>query len=202
MATGFATLSLFTYSALAAREICVLVPHDSIDDGLVWSLKTVSLDDRGLRFDALLYLWGPQVETFAISCNGSQLRVHHNIYSALPYLAGRYKDQNSVARPLWIDAICINQEDEDEKTSQVKLMNAVYRQFNKVWVWLSCTQTQNQQEHIPRAVKLFPLLIADLAQHRQAFNRHFFKVTPELRYLGHEGWAAILHQMHTSSNSG
>jgi hypothetical protein len=52
------------------------------------------------------------------------------MYSALPFLAKRYKGANS--RPIWIDAIRINQEDEKEKLIQIKLMNKVYRKVEIV----------------------------------------------------------------------
>lgn len=78
-------LPAFVYHPLADGEIRILVPDTP--DGLSWTLRASTLD--GLDFDALSYCWGPQAETFPISCNGYQLRVHHNLYSALPYLARR-----------------------------------------------------------------------------------------------------------------
>jgi hypothetical protein len=37
---------------------------------------------------------------------------------------------------LWIDAICINQEDEEEKAIQIRMMSAIYAEASMVIVWL------------------------------------------------------------------
>ena len=37
---------------------------------------------------------------------------------------------------LWVDAICINQDDDDERTDQVRLMREIYRQAKHVFVWM------------------------------------------------------------------
>lgn len=195
MATNMSSLPSFAYSQLAAREIRLLIPDSSTpENGCSWLLKTVSLDSD-THFDALSYAWGPQAETFSIACNQRQLQVHHNLYNALPYLARRYRAGSSAARPYWIDAICINQADEEEKISQIRLMNAVYQQASKVWVWLGCAQTQEQQNLIPRAIELLPLLVKEQARYRQSSTPQRFETAHELAYLGRDGWEAILHLM-------
>ncbi|KAI1396117.1 heterokaryon incompatibility protein-domain-containing protein [Hypoxylon fuscum] len=37
---------------------------------------------------------------------------------------------------LWVDAICLNQQDSAEKSSQIPLMGAIYEQASKVHIWL------------------------------------------------------------------
>ena len=54
-----------------------------------------------------------------------------SLYYALHHL--RQPDQS---RYLWIDAICINQEDLDERSQQVGLMRQIYSQASHVVVWL------------------------------------------------------------------
>lgn len=121
------------YTHLAPGQIRLLTPlHHSI--GTVWQLRTFSLDDTELNFDALSYTWGSQAETFPIVCNEKLFFVHHNLYSALPYLARRQGNAN--ARPIWIDAVCINQSDELEKGVQMRLMHRIYQRAEKVWAWL------------------------------------------------------------------
>jgi hypothetical protein len=190
MATDFADLPTFAYNQLAAHEIRVLVPDASNPEtGYSWLLETVSLHDPNLRFNAMSYAWGSQAETFLISCGGCQLQIHHNLYSALPYLAQRYKAEGLVARPYWIDAICINQADGEEKTSQIRLMNEIYRQADKVLVWLGCAP---KQEFVPRAIDLLPLVGKELVRYLQS-PAHRFEVAHELTHLGRDGWEAILH---------
>jgi hypothetical protein len=109
-----APASSFSYSTLPLvdGDIRLLEPTDEAD-GLHWSIRTASLDSQELEYDALSYVWGSPAQNFPIICNGYSFHVHGNLYSALPFLAQRYKGANS--RPIWIDAICINQKDDEEK---------------------------------------------------------------------------------------
>jgi hypothetical protein len=60
-----------------------------------------------------------------------RLSVTANLAEALPYLP--WPDSR---RTLWIDAICINQEDMDERAEQVKLMAEIYTSAKHVLAWL------------------------------------------------------------------
>lgn len=84
-------------------------------------------------YDALSYCWGQPVEEsrFVITCDGKQMVVTQNLHEALPFL--RFEDRD---RALWIDAICINQESEDEKSQQVGIMKQIYEKADKVIIWL------------------------------------------------------------------
>lgn len=57
-------------------------------------------------------------------------------------------------RPIWIDAICINQ-DEEEKINQISLMNQIYRRAETVWLWLGITEDQHWMQD---AIDLLPML--------------------------------------------
>jgi hypothetical protein len=140
----------FSYTPLAPNEIRLLWPFYK-DDGLTWSLRAVSLDDPNLVFDALSYTWGIQDSTFPMVCNGKTLQVHHNLFSALPYLATRHGTAGD--RPIWIDAVCINQTDQPEKSIHIRRMNNIYRQAETVWVWLGIS---SEQGRIPEAIALLP----------------------------------------------
>jgi hypothetical protein len=54
-----------------------------------------------------------------------------NLWRALYYLRSESKP-----KILWIDAICINQEDLDERSSQVQLMRYIYQNSTRTVVWL------------------------------------------------------------------
>lgn len=195
-ALKMASLPLFSYSAISAREIRLLVPDASDPKtGMSWSLRTANVDNPNLHFFALSYAWAVQSHpnTFPISCNGHQICVHHNLYTALPFLARRYEDHTSAATPYWIDAVCINQADDEEKVSQIRLMNTIYRRAGRVLVWLGLALKPEQQDIIPRAIELMPLLIKEYARFRQSSLKHNFEVDRELSHFGRDGWEAILH---------
>lgn len=146
---------LFTYTPLPPGTIRLLYPNEQ-GNGLSWRLEIANIDDGKCKFDALSYTWGPQNETFPISLNDHRATVHHNLYTALPYLAARQR-RRWYTRPIWVDAICINQADEQEKTKQIALMNVIYRRAKQVWVWLGLA---DHQERMPEAISLLPQFYA------------------------------------------
>ena len=84
-------------------------------------------------YNALSYMWGTGPK-HRILCDGKSLGVHENLRSALRQL----RDVTST-RILWVDAVCINQDDEGkdgEKGSQIQQMRAIYERAEKVVVWL------------------------------------------------------------------
>ncbi|KAL8941852.1 MAG: hypothetical protein Q9216_001996 [Gyalolechia sp. 2 TL-2023] len=85
----------------------------------------------GPRYEALSYAWGSAVEKRVIHVNNQPFPVTINLYVALQYLR-----KTDVTRRLWIDAICINQDDVVEKTHQVGMMRSIYRSASNVLVWL------------------------------------------------------------------
>ncbi|ODM20286.1 hypothetical protein SI65_03339 [Aspergillus cristatus] len=85
----------------------------------------------GLKYDALSYTWGVEPEESTIRLNELVLPVRLNLLQALLALRRRTE-----TRFLWIDAICINQSDVDEKTREVQRLRQVYAQASKVVIWL------------------------------------------------------------------
>ncbi|KAK4112393.1 HET-domain-containing protein, partial [Canariomyces notabilis] len=82
-------------------------------------------------FIALSYAWGSPVRTHVITCNQLPFAVTTNLFHALYYL--RRSDQSQC---LWVDAICINQDNIPERNEQVRHMLAIYQASSRVIVWL------------------------------------------------------------------
>ncbi|KAF2754171.1 hypothetical protein EJ05DRAFT_504274 [Pseudovirgaria hyperparasitica] len=61
----------------------------------------------------------------------SSISITRNLFTVLPYLQLPDKPRN-----LWIDAVCINQEDIEERCQQVQLMAEIYSQASQVVAWL------------------------------------------------------------------
>jgi len=66
-----------------------------------------------------------------IECNGTMLRIGINLYHALRQLR-----KEGSSRLLWADAVCINQEDIQERSEQVAAMGNIFRDAHSVLVWL------------------------------------------------------------------
>jgi hypothetical protein len=99
-------------------------------DSIQCRLATASLSS-GPHYEALSYCWGDPTAQKAIFCDGAVLHVTVNLYSALKRLR-----KTSISRMLWVDAICINQEDVQERNEQVPLMRDIYEGCINVLVWL------------------------------------------------------------------
>ena len=94
-------------------------------------LREVSISDSAI-YEAVSYTWaceGPD-QHLRIASSGV-LKISNTLASALRQL--RYLDR---PRSLWIDAICINQFDDVEKSAQVQMMRQIFHQAEQVVVWL------------------------------------------------------------------
>jgi hypothetical protein len=86
------------------------------------------------KFEAVSYAWGSTenpVNVFIGKSGRETLTVTQNLAKALPYL--RHKDK---PRILWIDAICVDQQNPKERGHQVKRMANIYSKAVKVLIWL------------------------------------------------------------------
>jgi hypothetical protein len=95
------------------------------------NLTDLCSDDHA-GYEALSYCWGNTNNSKAIQLSGQQFRVTSNLYAALKRLRHKYDK----IRTLWVDAICINQQDPIERAWQVQMMGYVYAKASKVIVWL------------------------------------------------------------------
>lgn len=85
------------------------------------------------------YAWGAPNPKCHILINGPNvLGVTRNCYDALLHLRHRFR-----RRTLWVDAICIDQHENDDSTRernhQVIFMSDIYAKAEKVIVWLGCS---------------------------------------------------------------
>ncbi|KAF2001693.1 hypothetical protein P154DRAFT_158008 [Amniculicola lignicola CBS 123094] len=89
--------------------------------------------DKAPPYVALSYTWGTQAQLRTVIVDGQRLSIHNNLADAL---SGMYSGIVSSTMLFWADAICINQRDIQERSSQVRLMDALYRGAERVAIWL------------------------------------------------------------------
>ncbi|KAK2595337.1 hypothetical protein QQS21_006937 [Conoideocrella luteorostrata] len=99
------------------------------------TLERVSLHDAP-TYTALSYTWGAPNETRPVVVNGHRFNATTNLYWALRRLRAIGKTS------IWIDAICINQNDREEKSQQLPRMRSIYARAKEVFVWLG-PETKN-----------------------------------------------------------
>ena len=90
------------------------------------------------EYDALSYACGPERPTVSIKISGACLWVTKHLWSALKALS-EIDSERGFARKLWVDTICINQNDDREKASQVAMMNHFYSRAERVLIWVGMT---------------------------------------------------------------
>ena len=120
------------YQPLTAKDetrLLVLEPGQNTDQ-ISCGLINVSLTWRA-RYEALSYTWGDPKTTKSVMCSGKNIDVTTNLHSALHHL--RYPDRQRI---LWVDALCIDQEDDKDKETQVQRMGQIYSRARRVLIWL------------------------------------------------------------------
>ncbi|KAE9364093.1 HET-domain-containing protein [Stipitochalara longipes BDJ] len=121
----------YKYSPLSLREIrllCRLPGQDLSDDILRFQMVHASLEDNGLQFVAISYTWGVLTRRIPIFIGDQSFHVYESAHQIL-----------SRADPsiyVWIDAVCINQDDNNEKSQQLPLMGDIYSKAIGVGIWL------------------------------------------------------------------
>lgn len=134
------------YRALnqAAREIrLLLLSPGSRDTTISCSLIYVSLNKSDtVPYEALSYCWGDPRDPEEISvCSNpnnvegpkeQRMSITSNLHDALKC----FRPRTGPGRLVWIDAICVNQADLTERSSQVSLMRDIYCNASQVLVWL------------------------------------------------------------------
>jgi hypothetical protein len=93
------------------------------------TLETVTMDNVK-AYEALSYMWSDSDPTVNILLDGKKVLIRPNLAYALAAL------RTSKPRVLWIDALCINQENFYERNHQVRLMGEIFDRASQVLVWL------------------------------------------------------------------
>lgn len=135
----------FLHPAIDSRRqvrVLKILPEDSTTQDLVCEYDIVDFDGApSSSYFALSYTWGNATGADDVHdifiLNGSKQRVpfcvRRNVWEFLTSSVVRKKLSG---RPIYIDAICINQLDNDEKGHQIQLMQSVYSQALEVIIWL------------------------------------------------------------------
>ncbi|CAN9449095.1 unnamed protein product [Alternaria alternata] len=123
-----------------ARTIRILhlLPLSTIEKGqqLQGTLQVykLSLGYGQEQFEALSYVWVTEEHIDnrpVIRCNGCDIPITDNCRDALTQLSPK-----DGYRSIWVDSICINQKDMEERSQQVAMMLDIYSKAKTVLIWL------------------------------------------------------------------
>ena len=195
----------FTYEnkPLQANQCRLLkLLETSTEDEIHVSLSICLLDfeQRDSYYYALSYTWGhpfdEKEDQSKSTCNGSpptvvygetRVEIRRNLFEALSQLAAkRYFVY------LWIDAICIDQMDEVEKTQQIRLMAEIYSKAKEVFIWLGRGGDKSELA-IALLNEYWVLHLYSLGQNQHIpFNDREFLASHNLDPLTESQWRSIL----------
>jgi hypothetical protein len=85
-------------------------------------------------YAALSYVWGEPTPVKEIIVNGQRVAVRSNLEIALRIISQGPEVENGMK--LWVDALCINQSDFEERASQAKRMGEIFESARLVLAWL------------------------------------------------------------------
>lgn len=150
------------------------------------------------EYEALSYSWlaydedekeeeeveraGKAEQKYSIECNMSSISILSNLSSALFRLRRVQK-----LRTLWIDQICINQGDKQEKDRQIPLMAEIYSKAFRVLIWLGEAKHDSDL-----AMDAFPILVRKLQEKDNTASVPYGSVSEVLGYTANH-LAAINH---------
>ena len=127
-------------------EIRFLILEPALEDSTSVRAKLInSTLGEAPSYEALSYVWGDPSITTAVEIDQGDgpsisIQVTTNLESALRHL--RRKDD---VRALWVDALCINQADAEEKASQLRYIGTIYNQAAQVCIWLGPEENASYQ---------------------------------------------------------
>ena len=118
-----------------SQEIRLIILEPALSDAEDVRCELTTGDIRTTRYEALSYAWGDATDKVPILLGGGRFLVTRNLKEALRSLRTLSNDP-SHKRWLWIDALCIDQENDDERSEQVGRMGSIYKSASRILVWL------------------------------------------------------------------
>jgi Heterokaryon incompatibility protein (HET) len=129
----------FAYTTLPRRHIRLLkiLPSESAwPRGILCDADLNALP----QFNALSYAWGgDDLGSNFFDCDGKTMEVRENLFDFLQQASQKYLET-----PIWIDAICIDQRNDEEQNHQIQLMGEIYSKAARVLVWLGKSTPQEE----------------------------------------------------------
>ena len=162
------TASKFTYRPFGSPRLEIrlleLLPGSG-KDKIHCRLSSARLPELP-AYEPLSYFWGSPAYTIEIFINNESFFVTRNLGAALIWLR-----RPDTVRVLWVDAICINQEDKLEKRDQIPLMADIYQRGKQTIVWLG--------EHDRRTRRAFAMLETMAQYVNSVSNEELVRLEPD-----------------------
>jgi hypothetical protein len=114
-----------------SREIRILTLFPGEPGELLrGDIRPVKIDEAGV-YEPISYVWGEATRTHHLECEHGNVGLTSSLYDALQRLRPRQR-----TRRLWVDQLCINQDNLEERSQQVQFMDTIYGKAAHILVWL------------------------------------------------------------------
>ncbi|KAJ4288624.1 hypothetical protein N0V90_011861 [Kalmusia sp. IMI 367209] len=167
---------------LGSQQIRLLRIIENEQQIVQCTIRTYSIADA-IEYYALSYTWGHDAAANEISINGSKYLIHKNLWDFLVVARMRFSQYL-----FWIDQICIDQTNTEEKNHQVGLMRNIYNNANLVIGWLGAAK--NDSDLAMDVVSTLPAILRKIypvetlsdsnVPNVTQWPRHSYKFTPRI----------------------
>lgn len=138
------TISRSSWEAHAAEDAalqevisCSIEHYDLKEDHVVRSnqmgRRPMKVTKEPLQYTAVSHTWGDGRSSRQILVNGRPVLIRSNLYDFLEVMERRRDDADQL---LWIDQLCIDQDQTVERNHQVQLMADIFSRAEQVIAWL------------------------------------------------------------------
>lgn len=134
-------------------------------------LSPAQLNHANTRYIAISYMWGRRDADQLIELDKVSFSVTGNLWTCLRKFRNHITSELG-ANNLWVDAICINQEDPDERSSQVSQMGEIYAKAQEVVIWPRDPTKTLENAGVLRAMN-FVRRIVESQESDISFKTHF-----------------------------
>ncbi len=156
MATDIPALTYGRLNDDEVRLITFVDGQDQAEGGISCQLEHVRLSQNPVFF-ALSYVWGDGDARKPLFVDGHWFLTTQNLHDAFSQIrqhapafqeiVRRESGNETQAFRLWADALCINQEDADERSSQVPRMKDIYARAYNVLAWMGTLEQTGLNAH-------------------------------------------------------
>lgn len=148
------TMTNFVYTPLdtARKEFRVIrfTRQPSEDQPIEIELEHRSLFEPG-DYCPLSYVWGKSLDLETIVINGATREAPQSVVTLLKALWTAFPN-GLPSKFWWADALCINQRDNDEKSSQVQMMGDIYGNGSKTYGYLGPAEDAHLADKLMHAI--------------------------------------------------
>lgn len=116
-------------------------------------------------YHALSYTWGSHTDPQDILIYGQRLSVRRNLWEFLNIARQHY-----VETLFWIDAICINQDDVEERNQQIRIRGSIYKSARLTLIWLGPPDATNNPGGRTASTSEKQISLRDVDQHFEQFR--------------------------------